>query len=408
MMYQESCSSSIAGECIADDLSREVYCFLGFPIDVIDMPCAVRRIELATASSSVLFLSTPNLNYLANSQFDPEFRESLLLSDLCIPDGMSVVWCARLMGIPIKGRVAGSDVLAELKAKHNSEKPLRLFLFGGPEGVAAAASRTLNAHPGGVHCVGLLYPGFGAVDELSGDEVIDTINSSGADFLVVSLGSKKGQLWLKRNHSRLRIPVRAHFGASLNFEAGTVKRAPRILQKSGLEWLWRIKEEPFLWRRYWHDGKLLARLLYANILPLAVYQLRLKNRRSSEDAVVTEAHGDTYLQIRISGYAISRNVDKIIPAFRNAVAMKKRTIIDLSNTSAIDARVLGLILILRKALKGSVGDPVFVGLSTELKKIFRLNGIGFLLATGPYDEPSQQMAGNLDSSAFGFTHSLPS
>jgi N-acetylglucosaminyldiphosphoundecaprenol N-acetyl-beta-D-mannosaminyltransferase len=371
-----------------------VYCFLGFPIDVVEMPSVMRRIELAAAGSSTLFLSTPNLNYLANSQLDPEFRESLLVSDLCIPDGMSVVWSARLMGIPIKERVAGSDVLAELKARRSPDKPLKLFLFGGPEGVAAAASRALNAQPGGVHCVGLLYPGFGAVDELSGDEVIDAINSSGADFLVISLGSKKGQLWLKRNHSRLRIPVRAHFGASLNFEAGAVKRAPHILRKSGLEWLWRIKEEPFLWRRYWHDGKLLARLLYANILPLALYQLRLKNRRNSEDAFVTEVLGDAYLQIRISGDATSRNVDKIIPAFRNAVAMNKRTIIDLSNTRAIDARVLGLILMLRKALKGSVGDPVFVGLSSELKRIFRLNGMGFLLATEPCDQPLERMAAN--------------
>lgn len=390
MIQQEICSSSLAGEGIVDDLSREVYCFLGFPIDVIEMPAVMRRIELAAASSSAFFLSTPNLNYLANSQVDSEFQESLLLSDLCIADGMSIVWSARLMGIPIKGRVAGSDVVSELKAKHSSETPLKLFLFGGLEGVASAASDALNAQRGGVNCVGLLNPGFGGVDELSGEEVIDKINSSGADFLVISLGSKKGQLWLKRNHNRLRIPVRAHFGASLNFEAGTINRAPRILQECGLEWLWRIKEEPFLWRRYWHDGKLLARLLCANILPLAIYQRRLKNRRNSEHSVVTEVRGDTFFQIRISGYAVKRNVDKIIPAFRNAIAMKQRTIIDLSDTCAIDARVLGLILMLRKTLKGTIGDPVFVGLSTELKKVFRLNGMGFLLATEPYDVPLER------------------
>jgi N-acetylglucosaminyldiphosphoundecaprenol N-acetyl-beta-D-mannosaminyltransferase len=120
----------------------------------------------------------------------------------------------------------------------------------------------------------------------------------------------------------------------------------------------------------------------------------LKNRRDAEDAVVTAVYGDSFIQIRISGYAISQNVEKIIPAFRNAVAMKKRIILDLSNTRAIDARVLGLILMLRKALKGSVGDPVFVGLSAELKKIFRLNGMGFLLATEPDDEPLGRIAAN--------------
>jgi N-acetylglucosaminyldiphosphoundecaprenol N-acetyl-beta-D-mannosaminyltransferase len=390
-MRQEISSNLFTVEGSEDDLSREVYCFLGFPIDVIEMPAVLRRIELAAATSSSLLLSTPNLNFLTNSQFDPEFRESLLLSDLCIADGMSVVWSARMIGIPIQGRVAGSDVLTELKAKYSSKKPLRLFLFGGPEGVASAASRSLNAQLGGVHCVGLLYPGFGTVDQLSGEGVIDTINSSGADFLVISLGSTKGQLWLKRNHSRLRIPVRAHFGAALSFEAGTVKRAPRVLQKCGLEWLWRIKEEPFLWRRYWHDGKLLSRLLFANILPLAIYQLRLKSRRGPAEAIVTEIYGDTSLQIRISGYAISVNAHKIIPAFRNAVAMKKRTIIELSNTRAIDARVLGLILMLKKALRNSVGDLVFVGLSTELKKIFHLNGMGFLLSSEPDDEAAPRM-----------------
>jgi N-acetylglucosaminyldiphosphoundecaprenol N-acetyl-beta-D-mannosaminyltransferase len=395
MIYEEGSTGAVVGEDMADDLSREVYCFLGLPIDAIGMRSVLRRIELAAATSSPFFLSTSNLNYLVNSQLDPEFRESLLLSDLCIADGMSIVWAARLIGIPINERVAGSDILAALKAKRGPEKPLRLFLFGGAEGVAAAAARALNAQPGGVHCVGLLYPGFGTVDELSGSEVIDTINLSGADFLVTSLGSKKGQLWLKHNHRILRIPVRAHLGASLNFEAGTVKRAPRFLQQIGLEWLWRIKEEPFLWRRYWNDGSMLARLVVTRILPLAIQQLQLKNKRNSQDAFVTETHGDAYVKISISGSATSQNVNKIIPAFKNAIAANKSTIVDFSNTCAIDARVLGLLLMLRKALRGSVAGPVLIGLSTELKRIFRLNGMGFLLATEPYDEPSPQMAANL-------------
>jgi N-acetylglucosaminyldiphosphoundecaprenol N-acetyl-beta-D-mannosaminyltransferase len=406
MISKELSSIPSGDQSISDDFSREVYCFLGFPIDIIEMPSVIRRIELAAVSGSPLLLSTPNLNFLANSQCDPEFQESLLLSDLCIVDGMSVVWSARLMGIPIRRRVAGSDVLAELKAKRGSETPLKLFLFGGPNGVALAASRALNAQPDGVHCVGLLYPGFGEVDELSGEEMIEKINSSGADFLVVALGSKKGQLWLKRNHSRLRVPVRAHFGAALGFEAGTIKRAPRILQKCGLEWLWRIKEEPFLWRRYWHDGKLLASLLHNSILPLAIYQHRLKNHRDLADSIVTEVRGDSYFQIRISGYATKQNIDKIIPSLRNAIAMKQRTVIDLSNTRAIDSRVLGLFLVLRKALalKGSVGDLEFVGLSTELRKVFRLSGVGFLLGAG-CDLPFERIAAGPSEAHLGIAAS---
>src|SRR5271154_1774140 len=93
-----------------DDLCREVYCILGIPIDAIEMPAVVQSIEAAASSATRFLISTPNLNFLVNSQTDLEFRESLLLSDLCSVDGMSVVWIARLMGIPINQRIAGSDI----------------------------------------------------------------------------------------------------------------------------------------------------------------------------------------------------------------------------------------------------------------------------------------------------------
>ena len=86
-----------------------------------------------------------------------------------------------------------------------------------------------------------------------------------ADFLAVSLGAKKGQLWLHRNHQRLTVPVRAHLGVTVNFQAGTVKRAPPRLRAWGLEWLWRIKEEPHLWRRYAHDGWVLLGLIFTRV-----------------------------------------------------------------------------------------------------------------------------------------------
>jgi N-acetylglucosaminyldiphosphoundecaprenol N-acetyl-beta-D-mannosaminyltransferase len=387
--------NAFAGEVGGDDLSREVYCFLGCPIDSIGMSSVIRRIKLAAAGSSPFFLSTPNLNFLVNTQLDPEFRESLLLSDLCVADGMSIVWSARLMGIPIEERVAGSDILPALKTSHGSKNPLKLFLFGGAEGAAAAASRALNAQPSGVCCEGLLYPGLGTVDDLSRDEVIDVINSSDADFLVTSLGSMKGQLWLKHNHSRLRIPVRAHLGAWMNFEAGTVKRAPRFLQRIGLEWLWRIKEEPFLWRRYWNDGRMLLRLLHTHILPLAVYQRTSKNKWNTKEMFVTQFQSETYTKIKIFGPAISQHVSKIIPIFRDTIALRKRTVIDFSNTSWVDARFLGLLLMLRKTLKTSAEDLVLIGLSAELKRIFRLNGLDFLLGTEQYDDPPQQMPAGL-------------
>ncbi len=285
---QEIASDPVASDARRDDISREVFCILGVPVDAIGMPSLLRCIDRAAARKKPFVISTPNLNFLVQSQSDPEFRESLLLSDLCLPDGMPIVWIARLSGIPIKHRVAGADILNALKTKRNPTRPLQVFLFGGADGVAAAACSALNREPERLSCVGWLYPGFGTVDDLSRDNIVREINSCNADFLVASLGAQKGQLWLRRNHDRLRIPIRAHLGASINFEAGTVARAPLIMQKNGLEWLWRVKEEPYLWRRYWYDGKVLLRLLITRVLPVAIWTwwLALRHDRHGKDLIV--------------------------------------------------------------------------------------------------------------------------
>ena len=367
-----------------DDLSREVYCILGMPIDAIEMPAVVHSIEAAAANAAPFVISTPNLNFLVNSQTDAEFRESLLLSDLCPADGMPIVWIARLIGTPIKSRVAGSDIFEALRLPRNSGQPLKIFIFGATEPVAAAAAQRLNCGPVGLRCVGWICPGFGNVDELSQDRFFDQMNSSNADLLIAALGAKKGQLWLQRNHRRLRIPIRAHLGAVINFQAGTVKRAPHLMQKFGLEWLWRIKEEPNLWRRYWHDGGVLLRLLLTGVLPLAVGArwLRLRAARGRHDFVIVTAQNELMVTLRLSGYATASQVPKAIACFRDALASRKQVVVDFSETRAADARFFGLLLMLRKQLKGRGAAPQFVGISPRLQRQFRLNGLGYLLSSG--------------------------
>ena len=208
---------------LSDSLSRDVYCVLGIPIDAVSMASMIHAIEAAATSATRFLISTPNLNFLVASR-DPEFRESLLLSNLCAADGMPIVWIARLLGLPINERIAGSDMFQELKSRAASERPLTVFFFGGADGVAAAAANALNQETNGrLTCVGYLNPGFGSPDDLSSSEIITMINSSKADFLLVALGAKNGQAWLARNHHRLQIPVRSHLGATINFQAGTLE-----------------------------------------------------------------------------------------------------------------------------------------------------------------------------------------
>ena len=366
----------------SDDLLREVYGVLGIPIDATDMAAVLQKTNSAAASGSIFFISTVNLNYLVTSQVDADFRESLLLSDLCSADGMPVVWVARLLGVPVKARVAGSDMFDELRSMQRSA-PLKVFLFGSGQGVAAAACGKINAEHGGLVCVGSYYPGFGSIDDMSTDAIITLINSSKADFLVVALGSKKGQAWLLKNYGRLKIPVRAHLGATAGFQAGTVKRAPRWMQKLGIEWFWRILEEPQLWRRYCNDGLVLAQLLLTRVLPLmALRAWHTFRRRRERDVFFIESTEDQEsVVLRPKGLADAKHINAAVSSFRAAMTVNKHIVINFAGTRLIDTRFLGLLLMLHKQLSGRGFRLTFTAVPPHIRRLFRLNGFEFLLGS---------------------------
>jgi N-acetylglucosaminyldiphosphoundecaprenol N-acetyl-beta-D-mannosaminyltransferase len=365
------------------DLTREVYGVLGIPVDAIDMATALRRIKTAAACSAPFLISTANLNFLVTSRSDPEFRESLLQSDLCTADGMPIVWIARLLRIPINERIAGSSIFVALKSAPITPHRIKVFLFGGAEGAAAAACKTLNAESGGLTCAGSYDPGFCTVDEMSTDAIIDTVNSSNANFLAAALGAKKGQAWLLQNHDRLRIPVRVHLGAAINFQAGTVKRAPARMRKWGLEWLWRIKEEPQLWRRYWNDGVVLLQIVLTQIVPLMILAQchRLHCRSTTQDLMIKRTEDHKSVILSINGAATAQNLTNAMPHFRDAAAAAKNIGINFANTCLIDARFFGLLLMLSKHLKRQRLRLEFTGLSPRIERLFRLSGFEFLLRT---------------------------
>jgi N-acetylglucosaminyldiphosphoundecaprenol N-acetyl-beta-D-mannosaminyltransferase len=295
---------------------------------------------------------------------------------------MPIVWLGRLLGIPIKHRIAGADIFDRLKSKKISGNQLKVFLFGSEEGIAETACRKLNAESGiSMSCVGSYYPGFGSVDDMSTPTIIDAINASDADFLAVALGAKKGQTWLQRNHVRLRTPVRVHLGATINFQAGTLKRAPALMQRLGIEWLWRIKEEPQLWRRYWKDGLALLGLLITRVFPLLLvtFWSQLTVRRLGEDLNAASSDDHDSVIISLDGIATAKTVEKAAVLFESAGGKSKDVVVNFTNTRQIDARFLGLILMLDKYLKKQGNQLRLSGTSPRIEKLFRLNGFEFLL-----------------------------
>jgi N-acetylglucosaminyldiphosphoundecaprenol N-acetyl-beta-D-mannosaminyltransferase len=348
------------------------------PIDAVDMAHVLQRIETAATSKTRCLVSTANVDFLVQSVSDPDFRETLLESDLCTADGMPIVWIARWLGLPIAGRVSGSDLLETLSADAGS-KPLSVFLFGGGEGVSEAARRAINARSQRLRCVGTLNPGFGDVGDISKAHHLKAINASKADFLVASLGANKGQMWLYRNRDVVTVPIRAHLGAAVNFAAGTIRRAPRWCRRSGLEWLWRIKEEPYLWRRYARDGLVMLRLLLTRVLPLyAIIRLAGTTTKQSS-AFVVELSAASGATVTLVGPAIESNVTRTIEAVERALEVSHDMVFDFAKVDRIDARFLGLILMVRKCLKANGGKLRVVNASRLVRRLFALHEADFLL-----------------------------
>jgi N-acetylglucosaminyldiphosphoundecaprenol N-acetyl-beta-D-mannosaminyltransferase len=360
-----------------DDLSRNVFGFLGLSLDAINFASLLQSIETTAGDASPFLISTPNVNFLVTSQWNSEFRESVLRSDMCLVDGMPLIWMARLLKIPINERIAGSDLFGRLKSTHGTVRPLRVFLLGGTDGLAETVCEKLNAEKCGLQCAGFLNPGFGTIEEMSSEHIIHTINSSHSDLLAVFFGAEKAQSWLMYNHHRLQVPIRAQFGATINFEAGTIKRAPHFLRNTGFEWLWRIKEEPYLWRRYWSDGKVLLQLLTTCVLPLMVSARW--TRGTTDDLLISSKEDSTSVTLDLSGAAIIQHVDKAISHFRKALSTGKQITVDVSKTHSIDSRFFGLFLMVRKHLANQGKQLVFTGVSPGIRRIFRLNRFKFLL-----------------------------
>ena len=328
------------------DFDRPLVSILGLPFDAIDLGTAVRHIREAAFAGRRCFVSTPNLNFAMAARTDAAFRGSVLRSDLSLVDGMPLVWIARLLGLPVRERVSGADLFESLQA--HTGPPVSVYLFGGPPGAAALAADAINRRCGGVRCVGFDTAGFGSVESMSSDEQMARINRSGARFVVVSLGAAKGQAWIERNAMRLEAPVLSHLGAVVNFAAGTVRRAPRWVQASGFEWLWRIRQEPALWRRYWHDGTQMLGLLATRVLPDAIDGLRWRwfGRPEASPAQIELLPTAGGRALRLGG---DWRDERRLPALRSALAQCAADgaplRVDLAGVSAVGSAFSGLLLL---------------------------------------------------------------
>lgn len=376
-----SVENSMASSTV--DFNRPVYMLMGLPVDAVTTSQATELVRSAALNGRKCFLSTPNLNFTITALNSPVFRNSVIDSDLVVADGMPLVWVAKLLGIPVTERVAGSTVAANLQKKSSDTRQIRVYFFGGLPGVAEQACRELAKHQTGLIGVGHYNPGFGTVQDMSEKSVLAAINAAKPDIVLVSLGAQKGQAWIQANRHQIDAPVISHLGAVVNFIAGTVARAPVWMQRTGLEWVWRILEEHALIKRYWHDGLAYLRELHQHVLPLsrALKSWKVRCQSLPPLLVKLDTQDVTCLRLRVSGRACDADLAQARQIFKAAASKAStRLEVDLRECAYVDAAFLGLLALLLKHQRAIGQSLVVSGATREVRQLFELHSASYLLA----------------------------
>ncbi|MEO5958814.1 MAG: WecB/TagA/CpsF family glycosyltransferase, partial [Opitutaceae bacterium] len=226
---------------------------LGVPFDNVTIAEAVTRIDRMVASRQPHYVATANVDFLMQAHHDVELRRILLEADLLLCDGTPLVWASHLLGNPLHERVAGSDLAPSL-IRHAAAKGHRIFFLGAAPGVAAAAADRLRKEFPTLNIVGAYAPSYAELLAMDHPEITRRIREAQPDILLVSFGCPKQEKWIAMHYRSLGVPVSIGVGATLDFLAGRVRRAPAWMRRSGTEWIFRLLQEPRrLYRRYVRD-----------------------------------------------------------------------------------------------------------------------------------------------------------
>lgn len=241
---------------------------LGVPIAAITMAEAIDQVQAAIAARTSLQIGVVNAAKLVNMRRDPELRADLLACDMVLADGMAVVWASRVLGCELPERVAGIDLMFGM-LERGSVHGYRIFCLGATPEVLGRALEIFGRDYPGVVIAGSHHGYFSEQEEAA---VAAQIEAAKADILIVAMTSPRKEQFIARWGGSLGVTVCHGVGGSLDVVAGKVQRAPAAWQRLGLEWLYRVKQEPGrLWRRYLVTNTIFIGLVFSEWVR---YQLR--------------------------------------------------------------------------------------------------------------------------------------
>jgi N-acetylglucosaminyldiphosphoundecaprenol N-acetyl-beta-D-mannosaminyltransferase len=229
--------------------------FLNIYIDNVTMQEAIEKIKQLVKKQGCSYVVTPNLDHIVMLEKDKEFVDVYANADLILADGKPLIWISKYLKKPIKEKISGSDLFPYMCVMC-AQNGYSIFILGAAEGIAKKAADNLCDRFPGLKIVGTYSPPFGfEKDKEELKKIERMIKVSKPDILAVSLGSPKGEKFIYKHLEQYDISLGISIGATIDFEAGNVKRAPKWVADNGFEWLFRISQDPKrLFKRYLNDA----------------------------------------------------------------------------------------------------------------------------------------------------------
>jgi len=371
---------------------------LGLPIQNLDMKEVVKTAHTMVTTykkdRKPKQIATVNVDFLVNTLGwipgnirHPELLNILRNADLLTPDGMPIVWLSRFLGNKLKERVTGADLVYEI-AEMASNQGISLFLLGGSNDVGKTTKTKLQALFPNLDIKGTLAPNVTVeiekiVDSTDNDkQIVEYINKCNPDILLIAFGNPKQELWYARNKNLIKVPLSIGVGGSFEFIAGTVKRAPVLIQKLGLEWIFRLVMEPKrLWKRYligllkfsFMVSPTIGYQLYRKFLLYLANLVKLNNDKDVKEIIESDIKGVKFLEL--PNILNAQKCKKISKEIDELLMGKENIALDFSKVFYIDASFMGYLVNTYNCALKLHKNLYIAGLNSYVVKYMKLNRI---------------------------------
>lgn len=389
---------------------------LGVPFDRVTTGKTIELIEEMIATGRPHYLVTANVDFLVQAKQDVELRRILLEAHLVLCDGTPLLWASRLLGNPLPERVAGADLVPLLIARA-AEKKYRVFFLGASLESAERAVKNLRVRYPSLEIAGHYSPAFNKLLEMDHDEIKKRVLAASPDLLFVSFGCPKQEKWIAMHYRSLGVPVTVGVGATIDFLAGRVRRAPVWMRRIGAEWLFRLAQEPRrLLGRYARDlcifsGSLLSQWWHLrprtkNLVSKAVSSIPPPEQQEARNGPMpcvangprtflasvtpTQTGSMTFPEPKAAGpdhaaatFQILQLPERLDRATVEATAIpaeqilgdSRHCLVNMSSVRFIDSTGIGLLIRLQKQLRPLGRQMLLLGPGNSIRHVLKLMGL---------------------------------